>query len=429
MITPNLGIVVWDQGDDKYDHIQLAINFTTIDAHDHTPGRGKRITTLAIQNLAVTTLKLADAAVTPAKLADSSVSNLKLVDDSVNSRVIATAAVGTTEIADRSVTSIKLAEPIRPLGEVITWWRPTTATPLPDDWVPCDGRALAAPAHDFAGGGTITVPNLVNKFVLGANTGGTGTGPTTPPAIGQAGGSNVANLTHTHTVPHSHAVDAHTHGVNAHNHAVDAHSHGLSPHNHVVQAHAHTVPSHTHNVSGHTHPISHAHYIPGHSHGIGADGFHGHSFAGGGTIFSRRSYIYPAFVGGTDDRQTLFIGGFNAGQTSNPAFMDAAGVHSHGGGTAYVDNYSHGTDTPSSGVSGAIAEDSAAFSTEVSTTETGYVGGESQVASPSTSFSSGSTTATAPGTSVDSPTTTAGLASEDVRPAYVGLLYLIKVKN
>jgi hypothetical protein len=56
------------------------------------------------------------------------------------------------------------------------------------------------------------LPDLRNKFILGAATSGTGSGVATPPEIGQAGSSHTANLAHTHTIAHTHTVAAHTHG-------------------------------------------------------------------------------------------------------------------------------------------------------------------------------------------------------------------------
>lgn len=426
-ISPNMGLTIWDQGDDHYDHTELAINFTSLDAHDHTAGRGKRITTLAIQDQAVTTAKLADLGVTAGKFANGSVTNPKLADNAVDPRVIAPAAVGTTELADRSVTSVKLAEPIRPLGEVIDWWRPTGATPLPDDWVPCDGRTLTAGEHDFAGGGSIQIPDLRNKFVLGASTGGTGTGPTTPPAIGQTGSSNQANLAHTHTVPHSHTGGSHTHTVLAHAHTVDAHVHATNPHSHTVESHAHVVGAHTHPVSAHSHGMDHVHAVDAHSHGIVADGFHAHS-VGGSVFVSRRSYIYPAFVGGTEDRQTLYVNGFNAGGTAAAVGIDGAGTHSHGGGTGYAGGFTQQTTLNPSRDATATAANNANFNTSNMSPGTSSVSGNTLAATPATSANTATTNAAEPTTSSDSPVSSSALTTQDIRPAYVGLLKLIKVK-
>lgn len=426
-ISPTLGLTIWDQDTDPYSHIQLAINFTTIDAHDHTSGRGKRITTLAIQDQAVTGPKLADGAVTTGKYADFSISSAKLATDSVNTRAIKPAAVGTTELADRSVTSLKLAEPIRPLGEIISWWRPTTATPVPNDWVPCDGRTLTAANHDFAGGGNLIVPDLRNKFILGADTGATGTGPATPPPIGQVGGTNLANLSHTHTVPHGHSGAGHTHAVNPHAHSVDSHTHGNTAHSHTVNAHTHVVGGHTHPVSAHSHYIDHIHGVQGHSHGIGGDGHHAHSIAGNALI-SRRSYIYPSSASGLEDRQTLYIGGFNAGGTSAVAYMDPTGSHSHGGGTGYTGGATGGSTAPYSAAAGATAEADSGFNTGSSNPQTDPDSRPTLSASPGTSSVPGTTGSSSANAITDTPISNPGLASQDLRPSYIGLLMLIKVK-
>lgn len=59
-VTAKMGLRVWDQLGDQYDHAQLADNLVKIDYHDHTPGRGVRIPTDGI----------ADGAVTPDKLSN-----------------------------------------------------------------------------------------------------------------------------------------------------------------------------------------------------------------------------------------------------------------------------------------------------------------------------------------------------------------------
>jgi len=56
-----------------------------------------------------------------------------------------------------------------PLGVVFPWYRPHSSIALPSGAVPCDGSAITAANHSFPGGGTITVPDLRNAFVLGAD--------------------------------------------------------------------------------------------------------------------------------------------------------------------------------------------------------------------------------------------------------------------
>lgn len=60
MLTlPNLGLSAWNHTLDPYDSVQLAANFAKLDEHDHTVGKGKRITTAAIEDGAITYAKIA----------------------------------------------------------------------------------------------------------------------------------------------------------------------------------------------------------------------------------------------------------------------------------------------------------------------------------------------------------------------------------
>lgn len=56
--TPEMGLTVWNSGLDPYNSQQLGANFSILEFHDHTPGRGKRIGTAAINDGAVTPQKL-----------------------------------------------------------------------------------------------------------------------------------------------------------------------------------------------------------------------------------------------------------------------------------------------------------------------------------------------------------------------------------
>jgi hypothetical protein len=51
--SPKMSLVLWDQLDDPYSNSQLAGNFTKIDYHDHSSGRGVPISTAGIANGAV----------------------------------------------------------------------------------------------------------------------------------------------------------------------------------------------------------------------------------------------------------------------------------------------------------------------------------------------------------------------------------------
>lgn len=205
LTTPNMGLVSWDQASDPYDHNQLAANFNTIDSHDHTIGKGPRITTAAIQDAAVTNGKLANLAVTTSKIANDAVTAPKL---------------------DR--------EYVHPVGSIMPWWRPSESTAIPEGWVIATGQTLAAGEHDFPGEGAVTLPDLRNRFLLGAATSNTGPNETDSPAIGYTGGKHTINIAHSHTVPsHDHTIEPHGHKVEAHSHNLDPHKHTLSNHRHV----------------------------------------------------------------------------------------------------------------------------------------------------------------------------------------------------
>jgi hypothetical protein len=421
--TPNMGLFAWDQGSDPYDHIQLANNFLAIDRHDHTSGRGLPITTDALLDQAVTTAKIRAANVTTAKLADSNVTTAKLANDAVTSEKIQNGAVTGEKFADYSVTARKIDKDVIPIGQTILWWRPNASTPIPEGWVPMDGRTLGPGDHDFAGGGTITLPDMRNKFAMGASLGTTGTLPTTPPAIGQAGGSNVANLGHSHTVnPHGHTVNPHSHTVNPHTHTV-SHRHQVESHSHVVDAHSHIVPGHTHPIPEHSHTMSHSHGVNPHSHGITGDGGHNHDLVSRANSFAA-NYGFKDVDGNVrpSSSQSVYVSGRSDG------FIPGVPAHAHGGSTHQA---SASTDTFGGRTGGET----------ISTANNGNFG--TQNASPGTSNASPFTTtevptssATAlttnnssPGTSNESPGTSVDLTNADIRPNFVGFLFLVKVKN
>lgn len=69
MVTSaNMGLTVWDSLNDRFNHDELADNFTAIDEHDHSTGKGVQVPTGGIANSAVTEPKLGAAAVNVDKL-------------------------------------------------------------------------------------------------------------------------------------------------------------------------------------------------------------------------------------------------------------------------------------------------------------------------------------------------------------------------
>lgn len=211
-----MGLIAWDQGADPYDHSQLASNWIAVDTHDHTAGRGRQVPSGGIADGAVTSAKILDGAVTPTKIPDASIVQAKLANNSVGSAQIQDGSVGAAEIQDGSVSYTELDTNILPLGTVIAWYRPNTGVSLPGGgWEVCDGRAWSAVSNAW-GVSTGFMPDLRNKFILGAALTNIGTGYTQNPDIGMSGGSHSNDLTHSHTVnAHSHTVNSHTHAISA----------------------------------------------------------------------------------------------------------------------------------------------------------------------------------------------------------------------
>ena len=147
-----------------------------------------------------------------------------------------------------------------PLGTVLDWWRPPPGTtPVPAGFEICNGQTLTANHttaavagnHQFRDAsnqpitGSITLPDLRNKFIIGADiltadgtasSAGDGTAISTAqhpnaPGIRGIGGGNSA---HGHNVPaHRHAISdpghGHTFSQSAHVHNVTSNNAGGNP--------------------------------------------------------------------------------------------------------------------------------------------------------------------------------------------------------
>lgn len=167
-----------------------------------------------------------------------------------------------------------------PLGTVIMWWRPNSQISIPDGWVACDGSTISAADHSFPTSDDIVVPDLRNKFVLGADptipginatnysleSGATAaqnqnnlwtgsqaaSGSTGAPGIGYDSGLEVSNFSGSNQLRNiSHEHGAGTLSIRDHYHAM---------------SHTHTLPSHLHRLKSHTHNHDHVHLMPNHYH-------------------------------------------------------------------------------------------------------------------------------------------------------------------
>ena len=135
IITPNMELNSWSSVGDFYNHTQLATNWSFIDLHDHSAGKGVKltaslsivagtintalfaagsVTSSVIGNQAVETINIANQAVGTAQLANGAVTNAQLGADAVETANIATGAVGTAQIANNAVTLAQLAQGATP---------------------------------------------------------------------------------------------------------------------------------------------------------------------------------------------------------------------------------------------------------------------------------------------------------------------------
>ena len=132
------------------------------------------------------------------------------------------------------------------IGDIWYWFRPSNAVPL--TYITdrggrlCDGSLVLAADHDFPNfNDDFYLPNLLNRFIVGADVGrpaGTpGTVNAAPGELRTGPGGNTGQ-SGAHQSAHSHSVDNHVHSV-------DPHAHPVSQHNHVVPNHRHGLPQFT----------------------------------------------------------------------------------------------------------------------------------------------------------------------------------------
>jgi hypothetical protein len=58
LLSPKMSLRLWEQLQDPYNHDQLADNFSKLDFHDHTPGRGNQIPTEGLFDGSVNGVKM-----------------------------------------------------------------------------------------------------------------------------------------------------------------------------------------------------------------------------------------------------------------------------------------------------------------------------------------------------------------------------------
>lgn len=415
--SQNGRLIVWDQPTDPYEYTDLLANADWLDKIIGNPGDG--------------TGTPGSSAARKADITGVYASWLGPGD----STMVTSGASGDTGTT-RTLYSIisGLVQNSVPLGTVISWWRPSATVGIPAGWVVCDGSTLPNTQHSWSGAGTITLPDLRNKFILGANVAkadGTGSvagdGATNAPGIrydsaslGTLTAKNAKrDLTHTHG-PGTYGSGAHTHDLSNHIHVVTTHTHTIQPHVHDMH-HLHAIPEHTHQS---TDPVVRASLS---TQNVAHAGQINVTAVATGTLVSTSSHTHDTYV---ISNPQLGTGRRYGGST---AFWDVGNTSSYFNGTGlfYKDdaltsyamikhdlnvvggNYDLKMNTGSSGVQVTDAT------------------GGTPTGGPSANIT-GSATAVITGTSSSSTFNVANDVSAnliDVRPAHVGLLYIMKVKK
>lgn len=350
-----------------------------------------------------------------------------------------------------------------PLGTIITWWRPASTIAIPDGWVPCDGRTIANANHSYPISGSITLPDMRNKMTVGADSATPGINALsgyaleanatsaqdtnndwsgTPKAAGSAGAPGIgydSGLETTNPRSGSNLNRDIGHNHNAGTLSIKDHVH-LIPHTHAIARHNHSIPSHYHEHD-------HVHLMPNHWHDldeqrtgteVGPQGVaahqsvkqgtagstvvvadQGHSHVFGGLVHSRR----PPVTG-----DGLFFGAGNPIWGRGGLPYDGRSMNSTDGGYTIAAVTSRPTLFNHSGAN--FNASTLNVNTSSVNLSTDYQ--ESVTTISQSTPKSGVITGTTPTLIADSKgllgTTDIHNQSVSIRPQYVGLLYLMKVK-
>jgi hypothetical protein len=111
---------VWPEGTDQYNHAELAANWDKLDAIIGVPAGGQWPSTTGVGGGLYREVRLA-------------------------------------------------ADAAMPLGAVFAWYRPHASVALPTGAVVCDGSVVDELDHDLPVSGDFTLPDLRNRFILGAD--------------------------------------------------------------------------------------------------------------------------------------------------------------------------------------------------------------------------------------------------------------------
>lgn len=153
---------------------------------------------------------------------------------------IANSSIPSTKLANGAVLGKHLAESAMPLGTILAWWQPSKpggGYTIPTGFALANGQTLLAPSgHDFPGGGSVVLPNLISKVPIGADPAAAYNATGAVVGMNGVAGANVLDLHHQHPMPHTHNIAAHSHTVANHVHSI-AHTHTV-----FIADHTHSIP-------------------------------------------------------------------------------------------------------------------------------------------------------------------------------------------
>jgi len=235
---------------------------------------------------------------------------------------------------DMTVFAADVLRQVAPIGQVIDWWRPASSVPIPSGWEICDGRTITADNHEFGTGSSIQLPDLRNKFIMGADVLKSDGAPSTT-----GDGTAASNVQHPNA-PGIRGVGGFNASKNlAHNHQF-AHTHGVPGVDHL---HSAVSPDHLHAV-GSLFTGNHAHSFSVNSSGA----INGLGSAATGS-FERTSHGHQHGVsGGTSTAGNIGVGGTTGARDRNWSFNTSAADRSlatttNTQSTSTTDNGSIGT--------------------------------------------------------------------------------------
>lgn len=96
-LTPNMGLTVWSTND-YFNHVTFQANWTAVDIHDHSTGKGVQIGNGGIAPLSIATNQIQDGAVTASKLVSNAITGDRMQDGTLPASKIVPSSINVSQI-------------------------------------------------------------------------------------------------------------------------------------------------------------------------------------------------------------------------------------------------------------------------------------------------------------------------------------------